>query len=51
METQTQTEKYTAKVDCANCSKTYTIDIPKGVMIREEKCHVCGCPTLRPVKD
>lgn len=52
METQTQvTETYTAKVECANCMKIYTIDIPKGTKIREEKCHVCGCPTLHAKQD
>lgn len=51
METQTQTEKYTATVDCYNCKKTYTIEIPKGKLIDHEKCHVCGCQTLAVKKN
>lgn len=43
---QTQ-ENYTATVECFNCKKTYTFEIPKGTLINDEKCHVCGCQTLR----
>lgn len=44
-------ETYIANVECANCEKEYQQSIPKGELIRNAKCDVCGCDTLHPIRE
>ena len=42
-------ETYTVDVQCRNCGKSCTIDVPKGVPVSEIACDDCGVPQLRRV--
>ena len=38
-------ETYLAKIQCANCGKTYDVMIPKGTIVQNAPgvCTNCGC--------
>ena len=46
-------ETYDVPVFCENCREKsrLIIPIPKGVLVKDFECPVCGCKALQPTND